>query len=255
MKASKVEVFALKIGQRSVSTSLVMYHTDPTLETVIYYFFWCVRYQEKIILVDTGFRPEIAEDRGLSNVRHPIEQLAKLGIHPDMVEIVICTHLHWDHAGGCDFFKNATFFVPERDLRFFTGPAIQYDAIRHFVYPQDLNSILKLSYDGRVKFVDGNQTIFPGIAVHAIGGHTPGLHVVSVETSKGKAVLASDICYLYRNINEGIIPGLFVDLMESLRGLQRLQAVASNKTLIFPSHDPELCSRFESTDGEVIRII
>jgi glyoxylase-like metal-dependent hydrolase (beta-lactamase superfamily II) len=255
MKTSEVEVYALYLGQRSVPTSLVMYHTDPEVEITINYFLWCVKQKENVIVIDTGFTPEIGEERGLINIRHPIDQLAKLDISPEKVNTVICTHLHWDHAGGCEFFNKSIFFIPEKDLSFFSGSAAKYSLIRHFVYPQDLNRIVKMNYDGRVKFINGDQSILPGISVHWVGGHTPGLHAVSIETGKGTAILGSDICYLYRNLEEDTIPGLYVNLLQTLTGFERLRELASEEKMIFPSHDPKICSRFNTDDSEIIRII
>ena len=257
MVDEKIELYAINIGQRKAPTSTFLYFTEPQKEITITYYFWCLRYKGKVILIDTGFKPEMAQDSGLGifNIRHPLDQLSKLSIKPDEIDLVICTHLHWDHVGGVDFFPKATFYVPERDLAFFTGPAIKYNKIRQTVRQQDLNDIVNMAYEGRVIFLNGDQTILPGVKVYWVGGHTPGSHFVSVDAGEVRAVLASDLGGVYRNITEGIIPGIYVDFMETVRGLQRLKEVAIDESLIIPGHDPEVCSRFITEDGEIIRII
>ena len=252
----KIEIYAIKIGQRKVPTSLVLYQPEHHGETMIHYYFWCVRYGEKILLVDTGFRPETAKEKGLINIRHPVDQLLKLGITSDQIEIVICSHLHWDHIDGAEFFRRATFFIPEQDLIFFTGPAITHNEIRQYICQQDLQNLVGMASEGRTELLNGDRMIFPGIKVHFVGGHTPGLHFVSIESDTGKVVLSSDLCYLYKNLREEKIPGLFVNLMEMLHGFQKLKKCASKGNLIIPSHDPELANRFPTIEnGEIIKIL
>ena len=68
--------------------------------------------------------------------------------------------------------------------------------------------------------------------------------------------MSSDLCYLYKNLREEKIPGLFVNLMEMLHGFQKLKKCASKGNLIIPSHDPELANRFPTIEnGEIIKIL
>jgi len=126
--AKKTELHAIKIGERKVPTSLVLYNGDPTKETIIFYYFWYLNIDGKSILIDTGFKPEIAKERGVNNTRHPVDQLAKLKVNPNKIDVCICTHLHWDHAGGPAFFQIAKVFVPKKILNslLVLGYSIQY---------------------------------------------------------------------------------------------------------------------------------
>jgi glyoxylase-like metal-dependent hydrolase (beta-lactamase superfamily II) len=49
-------------------------------------------------------------------------QLARFGVKPDQITLVINTHLHVDHCGGNGFFANARFLVQERELEYARSP-------------------------------------------------------------------------------------------------------------------------------------
>ena len=55
----------------------------------------------------------------------------------------------------------------------------------------------------RLDIVDGDRELAPGLSVHAVGGHTAGMQVVSVHTERGTLVLASDASHFYENIEGG----------------------------------------------------
>jgi hypothetical protein len=55
-------------------------------------------------------------------------------------------------------------------------------------------------YRGRVAFHAGEDELAPGITVHRIGGHTPGIQSVVVQTARGPVVLASDASHFYDNV-------------------------------------------------------
>ena len=51
-----------------------------------------------------------------------LAQLAKAGVKPEEIDIVVLTHLHWDHVGDVDKFPNAEFIVSQEELRFALDP-------------------------------------------------------------------------------------------------------------------------------------
>ena len=98
--------------------------------------------------------------------------------------------------------------------------------------------------------VNGARELFPGIAVHHVGGHTAGLQVVTVETARGTAVIASDAIKMYRSLSEAAPDPLHHDIPGMLSGYQLCRELASNEELIVPGHDPEVLTRFETVaDG------
>jgi glyoxylase-like metal-dependent hydrolase (beta-lactamase superfamily II) len=107
----------------------------------------------------------------------------------------------------------------------------------------DMAEVMKLAYDKRIRYLDGDEQIAPGIRVVLVGGHSPGSQVVVVTTRKGEAVICSDALDLYRNLEEGVVaPG--ADLLQGLLAWDRIKALASSPELIIPSHDPLVLKKF-----------
>ena len=55
----------------------------------------------------------------------------------------------------------------------------------------------------RVKLYNGPAELAPGISLHPVGGHTPGMQFVRVHTKRGWVVLASDVSHYYENMETG----------------------------------------------------
>jgi glyoxylase-like metal-dependent hydrolase (beta-lactamase superfamily II) len=88
-------------------------------------------------------------------------------------------------------------------MAFYTGRHAGQGAFRRSVEIDDVCALVRLNYEGRVVFVDGEREILPGIRVVKVGGHTAGMQIVTVQTERGQAVLASDASHYYRNLEEG----------------------------------------------------
>ena len=70
------------------------------------------------ILVDTGFKnPQFIEAYNAENVLKPETYLKPLNLHPDQIDAVLLSHLHYDHVGNIDCFKNAKVYVQGQSLR------------------------------------------------------------------------------------------------------------------------------------------
>ena len=67
----------------------------------------------RTIVMDTGFNPVSAKRRGRELLCTPAEALRNAGIDAAEVRDVILTHLHWDHAGGMEYFPKAMFHLQE----------------------------------------------------------------------------------------------------------------------------------------------
>jgi N-acyl homoserine lactone hydrolase len=157
----------------------------------------------KKIIVDTGpcdskkaekyhnpvYRPENME---------PGNALKNIGIDPEEIDIVILSHLHWDHCSNCKIFKNATFIVQKSELQNAVAP----NPIQNSQYEvgfQDLNPPW-MEVFSQIQTVDGDVYDFiKGIHLLTLPGHTPGLMGVGVETRKGLHLIASDCVPLMMN--------------------------------------------------------
>src|SRR4029453_10670305 len=64
-----------------------------------------------------------------------------------------------------------------------------------------LSRLVTLNYANKIKIVEGDREVWPGIRVHKVGGHTAGLQIVTVETRRGPVVLTSDASPFYHNVD------------------------------------------------------
>src|SRR5262249_43909320 len=79
---------------------------------------------------------------------------------------------------------------------------------------------------------------------HRIGGHTKGLQVVRLWTSRGWLVLASDASHYYANMEQGRPFPIVLDVGAMLDGHERLRELAQSPAHILPGHDPAVMQRY-----------
>ena len=115
--------------------------------------------------------------------------------------------------------------------------------------------IVRMNYAGRVVFHDGVVEPWPGIRLHPTGGHSAGLQFVSVETARGRVVLASDVTHFYENMESGRPFTTAFHVGEMLEGFDRLRVVADSPAHIIPGHDPEVMRRYPAPRPELEGIV
>jgi len=204
------------------------------------YFVWLIRGGGHTILLDTGFNEARAKARKRSLLRSPVEGLDSLGVKVEQVGTVILSHLHYDHAGNLDLFPNAEFVIQDEEVSFATGRYMRYRVARMAFETDDVKQLIGHNYAGRVRFIDGDEEIFPGITVHLVGGHSRGLQAVSVHTRRGLVVLASDAAHYYANITRGNPFPIVADVPENLESHERLFRLAGSLDRLIPGHDPRV---------------
>jgi glyoxylase-like metal-dependent hydrolase (beta-lactamase superfamily II) len=243
------QVFAVKYGsnQRRSRLENVIYlgpddcHDSPM---PMDFFVWAVVGAERVVLVDTGSAAHTMRARGHDHLRSPVDALADVGVAVEDVTDVVTTHLHWDHAGNIQDFADSRLHVQRAELAHATGPAMCSPFLRR---PYDLEQVsqwLNELYRGRLTFHSGDEEIAPGISIHHVGGHTPGMQVVRVRTARGHVVLASDAVHYYENLEaENPFPVLVstIDYVEALRTVTKL---ADGPDHVIPGHDPRVLERF-----------
>jgi glyoxylase-like metal-dependent hydrolase (beta-lactamase superfamily II) len=247
------EVYALKFAEHPYGVrGSYFYGAEPSRfgEVIpLAYYVWLLRSPDQEIVVDLGFTPETAAARDRGYVRSPVDALQELGTDPAAVAQVVLTHLHWDHVGTHEAFPAAQFSVQAAEMSFWNGRYASRPQLRRLVEVEDMESLTRLSLDGRLDFVDGDSELAPGITLHHVGGHSPGMQVVRVHTARGHVVLASDAAHLYENFEQDAPFGIFTDLPGMYRTFDRLHALADAPELVIPGHDPDVLRRFEPVDG------
>ena len=145
------------------------------------------------IIIDTGNGDKWDKKyKSIYNIRldkvNLNNSLSKVGLSPDNITDVICTHLHFDHAGGNTTYNNDQ-IVP-------TFPNAQYWVhkdnwdLANSPTEKDKGSYLEenwkvLAQNSMIKFINGKSDIFPGIDLFISNGHTTGMaHPIIKDSSK-----------------------------------------------------------------------
>lgn len=152
-----------------------------------------VRTGTHVVLVDAGMGPAMRDDgeKRLLIGGQLLLGLRARGVSPSDVDVVICTHLHADHCGwlfdfdGTPTFPNASIWFGENDWHHFVvDPAgWMFDHIRHGLRTMD---------GGRLRLVDHDTAVVPGVDVVMTPGHTPGHLSVIVSSGVHRALLLGD---------------------------------------------------------------
>jgi glyoxylase-like metal-dependent hydrolase (beta-lactamase superfamily II) len=256
------EVYAIRYAMREAQSSEHFYgHTDPheDYSMSMDYFVWVAVSKEHTVVIDAGFTEEVANQRKRTFLRCPASVLPSLGIDPQTVPYVVLTHMHYDHIGNLGKFPQAKFVLQETEMAFWTGKYASRPGFRNVVEVEDVVHLVEENFKGRIRFVNGQEEILPGIHVYKTGGHTVGLQVVTVQTERGKVVLASDASHYYRNINEDkpfIIVHNLAEMYSAFDLVRSLSAEAPE--LMIPGHDPQVMERFPvarpGLEGIAVRI-
>jgi glyoxylase-like metal-dependent hydrolase (beta-lactamase superfamily II) len=219
------------------------------------YFIWVAVDGERAVVIDVGFNAEIAEKRGRTHLRCPVEALSLVGVNPDAVEDVIISHLHYDHAGNFELFPKAQFHIQEAEMHFATGRYMRYSRLSHSFEVEDICKIVRLNFAQRVLCYEGDAEILPGIRVHRCGGHSAGLQFVSVHSRRGWVVVASDASHFYENFESmRPFPTAF-HVGDMFEAFDQLTAVAPTPEHIVPGHDPLVMQRYPAPRPELQDIV
>jgi len=158
-----------------------------------------VRTGNKTVLIETGIGNKLpAKSQQIFENKQLLPQsLAAAGIKPEEVDIVVNSHLHFDHSGW-----NTTKTADGRVVP--TFPNAQYYAQRgevehgHLQLERDRVSYISENYDplvdsGQMTLLDGNADICPGISVELYPGHTAQLQAIHIESAGQHACYISDL--------------------------------------------------------------
>jgi N-acyl homoserine lactone hydrolase len=223
--------------------SLMMYQRRQGEKDEFPCLIFAIEVEGRKIIVDTGpSEPALAAKYHMpirrSPEMEPATALRNIGVDLDAVELVILTHLHWDHCCNCGIFPNATFLVQKSELQIAVAPNPmqngQYEiGIRGHNPPW-------MEVFSRMQTVEGDvHDIAKGVHLIALPGHTPGSMGVAVETSKGVHLIAGDFIPLMANW-EGDkklkhIPGnIHINLDDYHQSFLKAEKVAD---VILASHD------------------
>ncbi len=175
--------------------------------------------------------------------------LAEAGLSPEDIDIVLASHLHFDHAGG--------FTVRDRSGRVRPKfPRAQYVVRRgeweDAAHPIDRNrasylpdNYLPLADAGVLQLVDEDQTIMPGVRVRRTGGHTLHHQMILIESGGKTAAFVADLMPTTAHLPDAWVMGFDLYPLDTLAAKQQFVEEAMEKeTLVFFEHDPAIAAGY-----------
>lgn len=242
---------------------MVMYGDMRTFETMGVYV-WYIEGAKEKILVDAGvpapgpdgmvgwFPVEGGGEDGLRAA------LSEVNTTPEEIDILILTHLHYDHCLGVTMFKNARIYLQKKEWEFAFNPL---PTMRAAYYRSLFEPLEKMD----LVLINGDYEVMEGLKLMFLPGHTPGLQGVALSTEKGIAVLTGDLVYNYCNLNPDMaeitdikgkkiklmprpdLPfnpvGIHVNLTDWFDSIRKVIGTASKRDLIYPGHDGTLAGK------------
>lgn len=185
------------------------------------------------ILVDTGigelpekYRKYYAIKR--MQAQNLKTQLAQCGLKPQDIDIVINTHLHFDHCGNNNLFPNAKFYVQAEEFRYAQEP----ERFQQASYIKELFDI-KAVY----QLIQGQHDVTNEVSVIPTPGHSLGHQSVVIKSGGVNYVYCGDAAPIKECLERRNIPGVLYSSHEALKSIDRLKAI--NASMYIYSHDNE----------------
>jgi glyoxylase-like metal-dependent hydrolase (beta-lactamase superfamily II) len=251
------EVLAVRFGVWH-TTKRRIYHSFDVYQEAdepvqIDYYFWVVRNTARTVLVDTGFRPEVARRRGRELVTPVPEALAVAGVDPVQVSHVVLTHFHYDHIGNVGLFPHSQLIAGRTEFDFWTGDIAKQPLFCTAVEADEVDLVQKAQADSRLTLIPDEDPQIDGLAFREVTGHTPGQIVVEVQTAGRPIILASDASHMYEEFEKERPFHIASSLPDMYAGLNWLK-MRSQDADVIPGHDPAVMRRYPVEDGIVARI-
>lgn len=256
--ADQWQVFALAYGESQGFRHSVAVRGAPKGERIPFaWYAWLLRKGEQTILVDTGFDDQ-EKVRSWRLTRHttPRALLETIGIKPASVNDLVITHAHWDHVGDVGSYPKARIWMQKAEYEWAVGRVSEENPERSGVRLQDVNALKAANRERRLQRIEGDREIVPGVTLHLGGRHTKATQWVSVKTGgpEGTVVLATDIAYLYENVDTLTPGGSTGDPEGDIRQLEKMRKTATRPDRIIPGHDPRVAEGFKAVKPHIHRI-
>lgn len=208
-----------------------------------------VRSPGRVVLIDTGYGSKLTEKQRRHIEAEPGDplaaSLAAAGVGTEQVDLVLLTHLHFDHTGGATrrdesgtlvpAFPNAEYVVQRQEWELAVADLPELRGS----YPAE--NFIPLAESGRLRLIDGDVEVAPGIRSLVTGGHTPGHQAFVIESGGATAVYLGDLCPTTRHLRTLWCMGYDLDLLATRKAKRALLGrVADEGWLALFDHDAEV---------------
>jgi glyoxylase-like metal-dependent hydrolase (beta-lactamase superfamily II) len=215
-----------------------------------------VRTGDQNVLIETGIGNKLSE-RMIKFYGQPAKLLGNMtaaGIAPEDIDVVINTHLHFDHCGWNTIRQNERVVPTFPKAKYYVQEGEWQHANGHF--ERDRISYISDNYNplvdsGQMELLRGDREIVPGISVRIFPGHTAYMQAVIIESGGRKACYISDLIptRAHIDITWGMAFDLFpVDTIESKKKYYA-ESISAKWLTVF-THDPQLPWAYVERDPE-----
>lgn len=238
-------IYPIVMGTKVFDKGMMTYQHDYGQSYTIPIYSWYLKGGNHNILVDTGeMRPIQSEDRqqAIGGQIYSFEEgLARFGLKPADIDIIIHTHLHNDHCENDYKCENATIYVHEKEMQRILDPH-PLDFRYLYDYMEDVHD------NGQIQTVGRDMEIVPGIRVMHTPAHTEGGLTILVDTAAGIAGITG-FCV----IEENFLPPPKIKAMEMAvippgtsvnpeQAYDIMLEVRSSVDILLPLHEPRFAS-------------
>ncbi len=206
-----------------------------------------VRAAGKNIVVETGngtkWDPKLRNIYGIEEGDPLRDALSAVGVAPEKVDMVINTHLHFDHAGGntrvvdgrdVPTFPNAQYVVQRGELEHATNPT-ERDRASYFA-----DRFVPVSKAGQWRLVDGDVAIVPGISVVRIPGHNADIQAVKISGGNCTVIFVADMLPTRHHLPLAWMPGYDLYPLQTLETKRkRIAEIVAQGWIVAFGHDPD----------------
>ena len=237
-----MKIIPIKTGTIYCNKSVLTYGKGHDEFVCIPSIAWFIDQGEHKILIDTGMcdtdrahKYHYKHSKQLEGERIDLA-LETVDIEIDEIDIVIITHLHWDHCANMNLFRECTFYLQASELEY-VNTAIPF----YYKSYEIMQAGLRPSYaDVEFELLTGETEIVSGIYVISTPGHSPGHQSVVIEGEQ-TYVIAGDACLCYQNLERDedkniafTMIGRYMDINAAWQSIAKINSIAD---IVLPSHD------------------
>ncbi len=219
---------------------------DDNVGTKVYnpYFIYVITHPQGTVLLDSGVHPAIRTDPAsrlgdaaasfqvqVTADDHIEQRLATIGMKPSDVDIVVQSHLHFDHAGGLEWLRHAPVLVQREELEFALNPP---------VYQREIYVQADFDHDLDWHRLEGDHDIFGDgrLVVLSTPGHTRGHQSLMVKLNAQVVILLADAAYLLTKMRARLLPGILWSPDAMIATWDRVEKLErEHDALLMTTHD------------------
>lgn len=190
-----------------------------------------------------------------------LDRLAAIGLAPEAIDVVMCTHLHADHVGWntclrdgrwVPTFANARYLVSRTELAHWREVVRADPQAAHGCYR---DSVLPVEEAGQLETVDDGHEIARNLAVVPLAGHTPGQVGVETSIAGRRAVFCADVLHSPLQVLWPHLSTAFCTDADAAHRTRRalLERAAGDGALLVPAHLRGATGMRIVEDGETFR--